>query len=623
MNSTYKIKKQNMEKTQEELSIYQLVNIISSINKKIYDLQKTMEHTKKNELYQKLFLIEEEIIKKREEINNYNEKKNNEEMNKKKLISLNELNNQKIEMDLVDLNENIKDITTDSKNNITELYSISNDEISSILSEKKNCDNLKYLNIDYNFIFNKYQNILNDIDTYKNKTAQLKEKVNMLKEEKSVISTKIMEYISKKESYEELAKIYLFKFFEGIINIDIQKNIKISEENLIIHAYELNGIDIDSLCKEISSQILMSINNENTNYDNINRYKEEQKKPNEEIDNNAFILAIYSKIKKYILEFMNSLDNQYKKDNYNLHIIMNEFFNNISKNIINLLDYYMLISNPISDASSLVIYLKLVFKKYVIENIIKNDSEFLNKGYKKAEESINKDLRICYINLKELEDKEKKYRIKLNSIENKKNDLNKINNRKNILSLKEQKYMNLNEKTNRLIENKNNLNNQFDAKINDYKKENKIINNEILNKIKIIKELITQKKLLEEKIGKRNKIILLEIKKLKKLSSEKFNEIKYLLDIYKKKYGSNIQLYDIFIDKINKSLSSTSKSLMHKYSRRINDNNKTPKNKTYSSIYENESNNIDLNMKYSALERRHPSKDYINRNNKCYNFDYY
>ena len=623
MNSTYKIKKQNMEKTQEELSIYQLVNIISSINKKIYDLQKTMEHTKKNELYQKLFLIEEEIIKKREEIINYNEKKNNEEMNKKKLISLNELNNQKIEMDLVDLNENIKDITTDSKNNITELYSISNDEISSILSEKKNCDNLKYLNIDYNFIFNKYQNILNDIDTYKNKTAQLKEKVNMLKEEKSVISTKIMEYISKKESYEELAKIYLFKFFEGIINIDIQKNIKISEENLIIHAYELNGIDIDSLCKEISSQILMSINNENTNYDNINRYKEEQKKPNEEIDNNAFILAIYSKIKKYILEFMNSLDNQYKKDNYNLHIIMNEFFNNISKNIINLLDYYMLISNPISDASSLMIYLKLVFKKYVIENIIKNDSEFLNKEYKKAEESINKDLRICYINLKELEDKEKKYRIKLNSIENKKNDLNKINNRKNILSLKEQKYMNLNEKTNRLIENKNNLNNQFVAKINDYKKENKIINNEILNKIKIIKELITQKKLLEEKIGKRNKIILLEIKKLKKLSSEKFNEIKYLLDIYKKKYGSNIQLYDIFIDKINKSLSSTSKSLMHKYSRRINDNNKTPKNKTYSSIYKNESNNIDLNMKYSALERRHPSKDYINRNNKCYNFDYY
>ena len=623
MNSTYKIKKQNMEKTQEELSIYQLVNIISSINKKIYDLQKTMEHTKKNELYQKLFLIEEEIIKKREEINNYNEKKNNEEMNKKKLISLNELNNQKIEMDLVDLNENIKDITTDSKNNITELYSISNDEISSILSEKKKCDNLKYLNIDYNFIFNKYQNILNDIDTYKNKTAQLKEKVNMLKEEKSVISTKIMEYISKKESYEELAKIYLFKFFEGIINIDIQKNIKISEENLIIHAYELNGIDIDSLCKEISSQILMSINNENTNYDNINRYKEEQKKPNEEIDNNAFILAIYSKIKKYILEFMNSLDNQYKKDNYNLHIIMNEFFNNISKNIINLLDYYMLISNPISDASSLVIYLKLVFKKYVIENIIKNDSAFLNKGCKKAEESINKNLRICYINLKELEDKEKKYRIKLNSIENKKNDLNKVNNRKNILSLKEQKYMNLNEKTNRLIENKNNLNNQFDAKINDYKKENKIINNEILNKIKIIKELITQKKLLEEKIGKRNKIILLEIKKLKKLSSEKFNEIKYLLDIYKKKYGSNIQLYDIFIDKINKSLSSTSKSLMHKYSRRINANNKTPKNKTYSSIYKNESNNIDLNMKYSALERRHPSKDYINRNNKCYNFDYY
>ena len=118
-----------------------------------------MEHTKKNELYQRLSLIEEEIIKKREEINNFNEKKNNKEMNCKKIMSLNELNNQIIEMDLGDLNEKIKDMTIEGRNNTKNLHLISYDDIGTILSEKKNIDNLKYINIDFTFLFNKYQNI--------------------------------------------------------------------------------------------------------------------------------------------------------------------------------------------------------------------------------------------------------------------------------------------------------------------------------------------------------------------------------------------------------------------------------------------------------------------------------
>ena len=634
MNSTYNNKEQNKENGGEEMHIYNLVNIISSIHKKIYDLQKSMEHTKKNELYQRLSLIEEEIIKKREEINNFNEKKNNKEMNCKKIISLNELNNQIIEMDLGDLNEKIKDMTIDGRNNTKDLYLISNDDIGTILSEKKNIDNLKYINIDFTFLFNKYQNILNDINAYKNKKEQLDEKMNMLNEEKSIIETKIMEYISRKESLEELDKIYLFKFFEGIKNSENQidnfqafiNNIKMSEENLIIHIYELKGIDIDNLCKEIASQIIFTINNNinnNLNIEYVQNNKKEERKLKDNIDNNSLILAIHSKIKKYILEFMNSFENQNEEDNYNSHILIDNFFNNISKFIINLLDYYMLLSNQISETNFLVIYLKLVFKKHIIENIIKNESNFLNKEYKKAVDSIKKDLNICFKNIIELNEKEKKYRIKLNSIENKKNDLNRTNN-KNILSLKEKKYMNLNEKTNKLIENKNNLNIKLNEQINDYKKDNKNINIEILNKIKSIKNLISQKILIEEKIGKRNKIILLEIKKLKKLCSEKFNEIKNLLDIYKEKHGNNFHLYDKFMDKINKSLSSTSKSLMHKYSRRINNNNyKTPKNKTYSSIYQKEPNNRNLTYQYSNLERRHPSIDYTNRNYKYLNFNYH
>ena len=78
------------------------------------------------------------------------------------------------------------------------------------------------------------------------------------------------------------------------------------------------------------------------------------------------------------------------------------------------------------------------------------------------------------------------------------------------------------------------------------------------------------------------------------------------------------------MDKINKSLSSTSKSLMHKYSRRINNNNyKTPKNKTYSSIYRREPNNRNLTFQYSSLERRHPSIDNTNLNYKYLSFNYH
>ena len=85
----------------------------------------------------------------------------------------------------------------------------------------------------------------------------------------------------------------------------------------------------------------------------------------------------------------------------------------------------MLLSNQISETDCLVIYLKLEFKKYIVENIIKNDSNFLNKEYKKAQESIKKDLNMCLKNLIELNDKEKKYGMKLNAIEYIKNDLNR------------------------------------------------------------------------------------------------------------------------------------------------------------------------------------------------------
>ena len=190
--------------------------------------------------------------------------------------------------------------------------------------------------------------------------------------------------------------------------------------------------------------------------------------------------------------------------------------------------------------------------------------------------------------------------------------------------LKEKTYLNLTEKSNKLIENKNFLNNEFKKKANDFEDSKMTIKNEILNKEKEINNLKNQKRLIEEKIVKRNKIILLEIKKLKNLISEKFNQIKYELDIYKQKYGNNIHLYNKYMEKINQTILSTSKSLISKNNNYLkkssNSTYVTPKNKTNFSIF---SQGAQLNnAKHSTFERRNYSKDYIqNYNYKNYNFN--
>ena len=84
-------------------------------------------------------------------------------------------------------------------------------------------------------------------------------------------------------------------------------------------------------------------------------------------------------------------------------------------------------------------------------------------------------------------------------------------------------------------------------------------------------------------MAKRNKVILIEIAKLKKIITNKFKLIRAQIDIYKKKYGNNNDLYDKFMNKINRSLRSTSKSLMN--NNNYNNNNNISLNKTHTNFY--------------------------------------
>ena len=101
-----------------------------------------------------------------------------------------------------------------------------------------------------------------------------------------------------------------------------------------------------------------------------------------------------------------------------------------------------------------------------------------------------------------------------------------------------------------------------------------------------------------------------EIERLKLIIEEKFKMIRIQIDVYKKKYGNNFDLYDKFIEKINKSLRMTSQSLMYK--------NPIILNKTFSSIFYSPANST-LAKNRTNISFYRPSfnnNNNLNNNNK-------
>jgi hypothetical protein len=512
------------------------------------------------------------------------------------------------------------------------------------------------------------------------------------------VEEKIIEYISKKESYEEVSKIYLLKFFNEIMNINIDyksNNIKynlnennnnknnnigcinsqnnnniietftdtyrkldsknnylnnFTKENLKIYLYELNNIDINSLCKEIAIQLILSINSylkyiyienhsptntsvlhntnissnkitkDENNSNNLNNTQIKSKIMYNSKQNNAFISLISSKIKKEILFFMNSVSN--REENNNISQLIDDFFNNLSKNIIKHLNYYFnyeLIKKEeenktefYSNILLLSLYLKFIFKKFYLDKIIINECDFLNDQCKKIEKNIKNFMELTLANINRLNSKKQEYDKKLNDIKKKKQLLQDISiNDKVHVSMKDKAYFDLTNKSNQLIDNKKQLNEQFNLIEKEYEQQKQNLYDKLMDKKKQLKYLEGEKSILEDKIAKKNKIIMNEIERLKLIIEEKFKMIRIQIDVYKKKYGNNFDLYDKFIEKINKSLRLTSQSLMYK--------NPIILNKTFSSIFYSPTNST-LAKNRTNISFYRPSfnnnNNYNNNNNK-------
>ncbi len=120
---------------------------------------------------------------------------------------------------------------------------------------------------------------------------------------------------------------------------------------------------------------------------------------------------------------------------------------------------------------------------------------------------------------------------------------------------------------------------------------------------------------------------MIEIGRLKQIINDKYQMIKTQIDIHKQKYGNSFDLYDKFIEKINKSLRLTSKSLMHKnniiLNKSFSNNFYTPghntlaKNRTNISFYKQNKN---INKNNTKIKNNRPfSKDAIMNIKKTYN----
>ena len=284
------------------------------------------------------------------------------------------------------------------------------------------------------------------------------------------------------------------------------------------------------------------------------------------LDKNSLKNLIKEEIHSFITNNKNVFkyrNNSYENDD---SLLIKNFLNKIASIIIKQL---IKNENDISNSNfncqnDLIIYLLYFFKIFYYDKIIENKFKFINKEYKTQKKEYKKIKEIISNELLKLENKYDEIKAKqiynekqLNSLKNSyENELQKNDNYTN-LSQNEQSYIQICIKINSILkqkeEIKNTINNyEIDINNEQYKKENEIknINNDLERIKKQINE-INHKNELDTLKNNENIIIY------RKLIADKFNIIKEQLQLYKEKYGSNLSLYNKFINNINNSIQKT------------------------------------------------------------------
>ena len=440
--------------------------------------------------------------------------------------------------------------------------------------------------------------IINNYNEINSKIAQVEENLKMLKEEKNIIKSQLINLISCKETLEQIIKI-------NINGLDIhnkmnkkEKNEKNIEENgkennykwakpIDLYIYELYVIDpkkaANNLCNDLFD--LFNLNNDgkkkdirnsdidvlrgkntNNNSNSINifsQYASDKylfKDSDDIFTNDLFNLNtnLFSLDKNSLISTIQSEVEKFSTGRVYSYKTISEFLENLSILIISKFQYVDIIMS----ADSLTIYLSYFFKSLYYESIINSNIKFINKDYKMMKKEYNKLIPYLQSESSKLDTKYNEYQSKTKIIEKQIKLMQKenltIKKQEPInLSLEEQNYIQTCSKANALIKQKNSIQETID----EYEKKNNTLKNKNDQKIKKINKEINkideQIKNINEDI-KNKKIITNEnIDYYQKLIQEKYNVIKKQLQIYKNKYGTNLDIYNRLINSINDTIKKT------------------------------------------------------------------
>ena len=471
-------------------------------------------------------------------------------------------------------------------------------------TQNRNENDLKQLKRDIEINNASESFIINNKKEINKKLEQINENLKMLKEEKISINDELINIISYKESLKCIHKNHILNIMRGLESKNL-KLLKNQTDEVKLYLYELNIIEpkiaANKIFEELSYafRIIGSYNKKNNfnyaandinninsskNKTNINFYQAKKKDMNT-IDlsenkkysndshnsnyrnkslNNSCIAEFKDKdlifdknslkelIRKELVNFIKNIKNYSSYNNNEIFELINNLLSSISLKIIENNDIKIVNCNNLQ--SYLILYLKYLFKILYYEKITENNFKFVNKEYKAQKKENKKIKEIINNELLKLENKHDEIKTKKIYDENQLTILNNSNNNYLSLSPTEQSYIQICAKINSLIKKKdeilNNINN-FEIDINCKKvqneKEIENINTELEKIKKDIKDINNKK---ESNTLKNNEDVI----KYRKIIADKFNAIKQQLQLYKQKYGSNLSLYNKFINNINNTI---------------------------------------------------------------------
>ena len=624
----------------EEEIIYELIDCIIKNQDKISELTLKIEFPSNDEVYQKEIYYRNKFNKNIQKINEQEKSKKINEKNLKKYITDYKIKSDEIEDKLSKINNKLTEIENEADNDDNpnkEFYKASYEKVKNIILNKENEENLKSLNEEYKNVNIAFGELLRHINKNELKKNKFNEMALMLEEEKEGVDIKIIEYMSLKETYEEIAKlqlkIFIFENLEDYNNSNVNRfrmnlknknenngagqfllnnknkmnlNIKADVSDIKVYYYEINIIDIHKLSKEMGSHVINLINyylqslgsihnnteinnsyNYNTlnnkasglqNFDNMNTILDENNNYNtinnfnmllnktkifyNKSDIKSLISILSSKIEKQIINFLASSDKYVDGKNYIDNF--DQLFNILNELIISFINIYYnsYIKIKTNYSEKLILFIKYFIKSFYYEKIISAEFSFINHEYKNNNKMLTNYLNLIEKNLNKLNSQNEENLLTKKQLEEKIKYLNDEMNKDSNLTEKEKEYIKLNQKLKDLNDEKN----MIKYELIDYENEYNFNNENIDNKIDALnnKNILLKKNIIscQEEIKMKNKHYKMEIQKLKKEIKKHFEVIRNQIEVYKKKYGDNMELYNKFISRIEESLRLTNLSIL-------------------------------------------------------------